>query len=87
MYSSYARESTLSSMPSVSQSTGVWMIIAFVIAVIGGILLYFLFTSKKNEGNFTGFIAWLHSFLRFDKMMIEAIIKISYLILALYVTL
>ena len=72
---------------SASSSMGVWSIVSLVLAIIGGIVLYFLFTSKKNKGEFKGFVAWLHSFLRFDKMMIEAIIKILYLILAIFITL
>lgn len=66
---------------------GVWTIIAAVLAVVGGIVLYFLFTAKKNTGQFKGFVAWLHSFLRFDKMMVEAILKICYLITAIFITL
>lgn len=72
---------------SVSPSLGVWGIVSLVLAIIGGIVLYFLFTSKKNKGEFKGFLAWLHSFLRFDKMMIEALIKILYLISAIFITL
>ena len=87
MYSSYSTRSSSPFASMGSSSNGVWMIIALVIAIIGGILLYFLFTNKKNDGKFSGFVAWLHSFLRFDKMMIEALTKIAYLILALYVTL
>ena len=86
MYSNYSTRSVLPST-SISSSAGIWAIVALVVAFIGGILLYFLFTSKQNEGKYAGFVAWLHSFLRFDKMMIEALIKIIYLILALYVTL
>ena len=66
---------------------GVWGIVAGVLALVGGIVLYFLFTAKKNEGQFKGFVAWLHSFLRFDKMMVEALLKICYLITAIFITL
>lgn len=66
---------------------GVWTIIAAVLAVVGGIVLYFLFTSKKNNGDFKGFVAWLHSFLRFDIMMVEALLKVFYLISAIFITL
>lgn len=78
---------TVSSTPSMISLNGVWTIIAAVLAIVGGIALYFLFTSKKNKGEFKGFLAWLHSFLRFDKMLIESILKIVYLILALFITL
>lgn len=66
---------------------GVWVIVSAVLAIVGGIVLYFLFTSKKNNGEYKGFVAWLHSFLRFDKMMIEALLKICYLVSALFITL
>ena len=65
----------------------VWLIISAVLALVGGIVAYFLFTSKKNNGEFKGFVAWLHSFLRFDKMMVEAMLKILYLVSAIFITL
>ena len=77
---------SVSSVPA-SSDPGVWMIISFVLAIVGGIVAYFLFTSKKNNGEYKGFVAWLHSFLRFDKMMIEALLKIVYLVLAIFITL
>ena len=72
---------------STSADPGVWMIVSFVLAIVGGIVAYFLFTSKKNNGEYKGFVAWLHSFLRFDKMMIEALLKIVYLVLTIFITL
>ena len=78
---------SLISTTSASNSFGVWSIVSLVLAIIGGIVLYFLFTSKKNNGEYKGFLAWLHSFLRFDKMMIEALVKILYLISAIFLTL
>ena len=41
------------------------IIISAVLAVVGGIAAYFLFVSKKNNGEYTGFVAWLHDFLNF----------------------
>ena len=67
--------------------SSVWMIIALILAIVGGILVYFLFLSKKNEGKFKGFLGWLYDFLSFKKMFLEALLKITYLILAIYVTL
>ena len=72
---------------SAGSGFGVWSIVSLILAIIGGIVLYFLFTSKKNKGEYKGFLAWLHSFLRFDKMMIEALVKILYLIMAIFITL
>lgn len=78
-------------VPTASTSSfvegGVWVIVSAVLAIVGGIVLYFLFTSKNNNGEYKGFVAWLHSFLRFDKMMIEALLKICYLVSALFITL
>lgn len=67
--------------------SSVWLIVSIVLAIIGGILVYFLFLSKKNEGKFTGFLGWLYEFLSFKKMFLENLLKITYLIIAFYVTL
>ena len=84
MSTSYSR-SLLSSSDAINFS--VWMIVSIILAVVGGILIYFLFLSKKNEGKFKGFAGWLYDFLSFKKMFMEALLKITYLILALYITL
>lgn len=65
----------------------IWSIVAGVLAVIGGITLYFTFLSKRNDGKFKGFLGWLREFLSFKKMFIEHLLRITYVILALYVTL
>lgn len=67
--------------------SSVWIIVSLILAVVGGILVYFLFLSKKNEGKFTGFLGWLYDFLSFKKMFLETLLKITYLIVAFYVTL
>ena len=85
MYSSSYSRSLLSS--SSVQSASVWIIVSIILAVIGGILIYFLFLSKKNEEKFKGFVGWLYDFLSFKKMFMEALLKITYLIVALYITL
>lgn len=68
-------------------NTSVWIIVSLILAVVGGILVYFLFLNKKNEGKFTGFVGWLYDFLSFKKMFLEALLKITYLIMAIYITL
>jgi len=80
---------TVPTTPATSFGGGalIWMIVSIILAIIGGIVVYFLFSAKKNDGQFKGFVAWLHSFLRFDKMLIEALIKIAYLISAIFITL
>lgn len=85
MYSSYGINPTLTTTRVASSA--IWTIIAAILAVIGGIVLYFTFLSKKNEGKFTGFLGWMYDFLTFKKMMIENLLKILYLIAALFITL
>jgi len=82
LYSSY-----LGSSYSNAAFNSIWIIVSAIIAIIGGILVYFLFLSKKNDGKFKGFWGWLYDFLSFRKMFIEALLKITYLISAIFVTL
>lgn len=85
MYSSnyYSRSSSLNSVADAS----VWIIVSLILAIVGGILIYFLFLSKKNEGKFNGFVGWLYDFLSFKKMFMETLLKIIYIITALFITL
>nr|MBP3258470.1 hypothetical protein [Bacilli bacterium] len=68
-------------------AAGVWGIIAAILAIIGGILVYVLFLSKKNEKKFTGFVKWLYDFLSFKTLTLEMLLKVFYLITAIYLTL
>ncbi|MBQ3296178.1 hypothetical protein IJG95_00435 [Candidatus Saccharibacteria bacterium] len=74
MYTTYY-DSLAYSTPSTDP--GVWSIIAMIIAVVGSILIYFLFVNSKTEvkGKFT---KWLKDFLSFKIMWIEPIMKIVY---------
>ena len=82
-YSSYG---AYSAMPMAGVD-GTWMIISLVLAIVGGIVGYIMFVSKKNKGEYTGFVAWLHDFLNFKKYLIELILKVTYAIFAIYITL
>lgn len=79
--------SSLSRTSSAMDTLGVWSIIALVIAVIGGIALYFTFLNKKNDGKWTGFLGWLYNTLTFKNMIVETILKILYLVIAIFITL
>ena len=68
-------------------AAGVWGIIAAILAVVGGILVYVLFLNKKNEKKFTGFVKWLYNFLSFKTLTIEMLLKVFYLITAIFITL
>ena len=69
-----------------SGAAAIWLIIAFVLSLVGCFVVYFLFVKKKDTPK-SGFLRWLKAFLDFDKMLIEPILKICYIFLALLVTL
>lgn len=87
MYNSYGVSPTILDSSPKFVASGIWTIVSVILAIIGGIVLYFTFLSKKNEGKFTGFLGWLYDFLTFKKKMIENVLKILYIIVALFVTL
>jgi hypothetical protein len=64
---------------------GAWAAISFVLAICGAIIIYFLFVNNKQEYT-NKFAAWLKEFLNFQTMLIEPIMKISYLFFAIYIT-
>jgi hypothetical protein len=65
----------------------VWIIVSLVVAILGGIALYFIFTSKEFEPKLKGFVKTLSEYLTFEKGIIRPLLKITYLILMLYITL
>ena len=71
--------------PSVSSI--VWAVLSVVLAIIGGILVYILFINNKKNLKLNNFLTWLKDFLDFKTMMIETILKVSYLIITIYVIL
>ena len=64
----------------------VWVIISLIAALVGCFLIYFLFVKKDNDLK-NKKLEWLRSFLRFDKMLIETILKIAYIFAAIFITL
>ena len=66
-------------------SDTIFLITSIVVAIVGGIAVYFTYLNKKNEYN--GFLKILHDFLNFKLLIIENILKLTYLILAVFVTL
>lgn len=65
---------------------GTWSIIATLLAIAGGFLVYFMFI-KQDKKLPNKFLVWLKDFADFKNMLIEPILKITYLILAIYITL
>ena len=64
----------------------IWTIIALVLSLVGCLVIYFLFVRKDVKSK-SKFVLWLQEFLRFNKMLIEPIIKITYIFGALFLTL
>ena len=64
----------------------IWLILSLIIALVGCFLVYFLFVNKNNELK-NPKLEWLRNFLRFDKMLIETILKIGYIFAAIMITL
>jgi len=92
MYSNYGYGSSYSSSSTTGlvdylQGAGVWVIVSIVLAIVGGFLVYFLFLNKENAKKYKGFVKWLYEFLSFKTMSLELILKILYLMTAIFITL
>lgn len=66
---------------------GIFSVLFAVAAIVGGIILYCTVFSKANDGKYTGFMAKLYDFVNFKKFSIEPLLKVTYIILTVYVTL
>lgn len=71
---------------SSSASSNVWTIVALVLAICGAIISYFLFV-KPDKKYPQKFVNWLRSFLNFNEMLIEPILKVTYIFFAIFITL
>ena len=75
-----------SSLVGTAAGVGIWIIIAAILALVGGILVYFLFVKAKTEPK-GKFAKWLKDFLSFKIMWIEPILKVIYYIATIFVIL
>lgn len=77
-YTYYANTDALNTMMD-ALPTGfyIWAIIALILAIVGGVLVYVLFVRSKStpKGKFA---KWLKDFLSFKIMWIEPILKMIY---------
>lgn len=71
---------------SSTQFLAIWLIVALILALVGGIALYLLFLRKNKSDKWNKFVKYLHDFLNFRSLWLDTIIKATYLILALFVT-
>lgn len=67
--------------------TLVWSIISVVVAIVGGITLYYTVFSKKNKDKYKGFMKNLYDFVNFKFFIIDDLFRILYLISAIMITL
>ena len=79
-------ENMLGGVSNQSSGAASWTIIAFILAIVGGILAYFLFV-KQDKKLDNKFLVWLKNFLEFKEILIEPILKVTYIIFAIYITL
>lgn len=68
---------------SAALDAGIWAGVALILAIIGGVLVYFLFIRNKTtpKGKFA---KWLKDFLNFKIMWLEPILKIVYYIATIF---
>ncbi len=78
--------SSSSSSANALAGAGIWIIIAAILSIIGGILVYFLFVRSKTEPK-GKFAKWLKDFLSFKVMWIEPILKCVYYIATIFTVL
>ena len=63
-----------------------WITVAFVLAILAAVGGYFFFV--KPEKNYPNKIVnWLRNFLNFQEMLIEPILKITYIFVTIYIIL
>ena len=63
----------------------VWTIISAVLAIGGGITLYFIFLRSNKK--FNNFLDTVRNFFNFKSLLLEEILKVTYLILTIFITL
>lgn len=84
MFSDYYNTNPVQTSVSLPDTT--WIAISAILALVGGIVIYFLFVAVKSE-KYTGFVAWLHEFLNFKKFFMNMVLKILYIITTIFITL
>ena len=77
--------SSLNSTSSAIQGINTWTIVASALAIVGAILVYFLFIKSKT--NFKGFAKTLKDYLSGDMIHIESLAKMFYYAGLIYVIL
>lgn len=68
------------------QSASIWVIVSAILAIVLGIVAYCLFV-RSNKKISNKYLMWFKEFLDFKKMIIEDLLKVLYIILAIFITL
>lgn len=84
-YSDYYNNTNLDKAMNQAAGVGMWMVVSFILAIIGGILVYYLFL--KTDNKLSENMQKLKDLLDFKTMIIEPILKIAYLMLTIFVIL
>ena len=87
MYNGYGVTTTASYGAGMGTGAMIWTIVSAILALIGGIVLYFTVFADKKEGKYKGFMAWLYNFVKFKKLYITVILKVTYMVGAIFLTL
>ncbi len=77
--------SETASMGKTIEGLTIWAIVAFVIAILCSVLVYFLFIKSKT--NFKGAVKTIRDYLNCDLIHIEALAKMFYYAATIYVVL
>ena len=64
----------------------VWITVAFVLAILAAVGGYFFFVKPKKDYP-NKFVIWLREFLNFNELLIEPILKITYIFVTVYIVL
>lgn len=65
---------------------GIWTIVALILAIVGAIVVYFVFVKAKDEPK-NKFLKWLKDFLSFKIMWVEAVLKMLYYFATIFIIL
>ncbi len=68
-------------------SAGIWVIISLVIAIMGGLVVYFMLLTEENAKHLKGAAKWFYDFFCFKKLVAEALLRIIYIMVAIFITL
>ncbi len=82
----YYYEQPVNDSVSTLTNAAIWLIVALILSIIGGVCFYFFFLKNEKQTN-NKYLDWLKEFFNFKKMLIEDLLKILYVVLTIFITL